>query len=131
MIGLDTGYFIELMNGNEEASALWKSCLTGDGDLVVSCMTIFEIERLGLQGTLQDWESVLDAINAVTMVVWLDRQVLSRAALLSRGLGIPAIDSLILAGLISNDCDTVYTTDAHLQKYQSDRVRIRNLRESG
>ncbi len=28
MIGLDTGFFVELMNGNEEAVSLLKSCLS-------------------------------------------------------------------------------------------------------
>jgi predicted nucleic acid-binding protein len=129
MIGLDTGFFIELMNGNEEAVSLWKSCLDDEVELVVSSLTLFEVERLGLKGKLKDSEAILDAIDSVTLVVWLDRDMLSQAARLSHGLGIPAVDSLILACLVSNDCTEIHTTDSHLETYQSNKVRIRNLRK--
>ena len=128
MIGLDTGFFIELMNGNEEAVNLWKSCLDDEVELVVSSLSLFEIERLGLKGKLQDSEAILDAIDSVTLVVWLERDMLSLAARFSHGLGIPAVDSLILACLVSNECTEIYTTDSHLEAYQSNNVRVRNLR---
>lgn len=128
MIGLDTGFFIELMNGNEEAVSLWKSCLDDQVELVVSALTLFEIERLGLKGNLKDSEAILDAIDSVTLVVWLERDILSLAARFSHGLGIPAVDSLILASLVSHDCSEIYTTDAHLETYESNEVRVRNLR---
>ncbi len=128
MIGLDTGFFIELMNGNEEAVSLWKSCLNDEVELVVSSLTLFEIERLGLKGKLRDSEAILDAIDSVTLVVWLEPDMLSLAARFSHGLGIPAMDSLILASLVSNDCTDIYTTDTHLEAYQSNKVRVRNLR---
>ena len=128
MIGLDTGFFVELINGNEQAISLWKSCLDDEVELLVSSLTLFEIERLGLRGKLKDWEAILDAIDSVTVVAWPERDVLSLAARLSHGLGIPAMDSLILACLVSNDCTEIYTTDSHLELYQSNKVRIRNLR---
>jgi len=128
MIGLDTGFFIELMNGNEEAVSLWKSCLDDEMDLLVSSLTLFEIERLGLKGKLKDWAAIVDAIDSVTLVVWPERDMLSLAARFSHGLGIPAMDSLILACLVSNDCTEIFTTDAHFEAYQSNKVRIRNLR---
>jgi predicted nucleic acid-binding protein len=129
MIGLDTGFFIELINGNEEAVNLWKSCLDDEVELVVSSLTLFEIERLGLKGKLKDSETILDAIDSVTLVVWLELDMLSLAARFSHGLGIPAMDSLILACLVSNDCTKIYTTDSHLEAYQSNKVRVRNLRD--
>lgn len=128
MIGLDTGFFVELMNGNEEAVSLWKSCINDEVELVVSSLSLFEIEGLGLKGKLREWEAILDAIQSVTLVVWLERDTLSLAARLSHGLGIPAIDSLILSCLVSQDCTEIYTTDSHLEMYESDEVRIRNLR---
>jgi predicted nucleic acid-binding protein len=128
MIGLDTGFFVELMNGNEEAVSLWKSCLNDEVDLAVSSLTLFEIERLGLKGKLKDTGAILDAIDSVTLVVWPDREVLSLAARISHGLGIPAMDSLILASLVSSNCAEICTTDSHLEMYQSSEVRVRNLR---
>jgi predicted nucleic acid-binding protein len=129
MIGLDTGFFIELMNGNEEAISSWKSCLDDEVDFAVSALSLFEIERLGLKGKLKESDAILDAINGVTSVVWLDGEILSRAAGLSHGLGIPAMDSLILTSLITNGCTEIYTTDSHLQAYQSNKVMVRKLRK--
>jgi hypothetical protein len=40
------------------------------------------------------------------------------------------MDSLSLACLVSNDCTDIYTTDTHLEAYQSNKVRVRNLRHA-
>ncbi len=128
MIGLDTGFFIALMSGDSRAASLWNSALDDEVELVVSSLTLFEIDRLGLKGKLKGTDTILDAINSVTQVAWLDKEILSSAARLSHGLGLPAIDSLILASLISEDCSEIYTTDSHLEAYQSRNVRVINLR---
>jgi predicted nucleic acid-binding protein len=86
-------------------------------DLAVSALSLFEVERLGLQGKLKNVEAVLNAINDVTSVVRLDQEMLSEAARLSHGLGIPAVDSLILASLVSVDCSEIYTTGSHIEAY--------------
>jgi predicted nucleic acid-binding protein len=128
MIGLDTGFFIELVNGNEQAVTLWRSCLDDKVELVVSCLTLFEIERLGLKGKLRETDTILEAISAVAVVVWPNREILSRAARLSHGLGISALDSLILASLTSREVNEIYTTDSDLETYHSKDIMIRNLR---
>ena len=46
---------------------------------------------------------------------------------LSHGLGIPAVDSLILAGFLLNGSETIYTTDAHLEKYVNKGVQVIKL----
>jgi predicted nucleic acid-binding protein len=130
MIGLDTGFFLELVNGNDEAIRLWKSCLDDQVDFAVSALSLFEVERLGLRGKLRNVEAVLSAINDVTSVVWPDQEILSKAARLSHGLGIPAVDSLILASLVSVDCSEIYTTDSHLEAYHNNKVPVRNLRKA-
>jgi predicted nucleic acid-binding protein len=130
MIGLDTGFFLELLNGNNEAIRLWESCLDDQVDFAVSALSLFEVERLGLKGKLKNVEAVLNAINDVTSVVWPDQEILSKAARLSHGLGIPAVDSLILASLVSVECSEIYTTDSHLEAYQNNNVTVRNLRKA-
>ena len=130
MIGLDTGFFIELMNGNEIAVNLWKSGIDDEVEFVVSALSLFEVKRLGFKGKLSEADAVLDAINGVTLVVWLDHDMLSQAAGLSHGLGIPAMDSLILACLIFNGCTEIYTTDSHFEAYQSNKISVKNLRKS-
>ena len=130
MIGLDTGFFLGLVNGNNEATKLWESCIDGHVDFTVSALSLFEVERLGLKGKLKNVEAVLDAITDVTSVVRLDREILSEAARLSHGLKIPAVDSLILASLVSVDCSEIYTTDSHLEAYRNNKVTVRNLRKA-
>jgi len=46
MIGLDTGFFLELVNGNNEATRLWESCLDDQVDFAVCALSLFEVERL-------------------------------------------------------------------------------------
>ena len=109
--------------------SLRRSGVNDDVELVVSCLTLFEIERLGLKGILSDWETVLEAIHGVTLVVWLDRDVLSHSARLSHGTGIPSMDALILACLLSRDVGEIYTTDSDMESYGSKGLSVRNLRK--
>ena len=131
MIGLDTGFFIELLNGNEEAARVWKSGLTDGEEFLVSALTLFEIERLGLKGKLRDWKIILEAISGAAVIVWLAEDTLSLAARLSHGLGIPSMDSLILASLVSGGVAKIFTTDSHFEAYESGKVVVRNLRRGG
>ena len=94
------------LNGNDEATGLWESCSDDRVDFAVSALSLFEVERLGLKGKLKNVEAVLNAINDATYVVRLDQEILSKAARLSHGLGIPAIDSLIPASPVSADLAT-------------------------
>ncbi len=74
MIELDTGFFLELPKGNHAAIRIWKSCLDDQVDFAVSALTLLEVERLGLKGKLKNIEAVLNAINDVTYVLWLDQE---------------------------------------------------------
>ena len=55
--------------------------------------------------------------------------MLSSAAGLSHGLGIPAVDALILAGFIQEKAGTIYTTYSHLKAYNKKGMKIINLRK--
>ena len=46
---------------------------------------------------------------------------------LSHGLGIPAVDALILTGFLVLDVDTIYTTDSHLELFHKKNVKILKL----
>jgi predicted nucleic acid-binding protein len=129
MIGLDTGFFVEFLRANSQAVSVWELLIENEEEAVVSCLTLFELERLGLKKAIEDTGTLLEAIPAVCTVLWLQEpDTLLRAAALSHGLGIPAVDSLILAGFLSAMTETVYTTDRHLEAYKKKGVRIKNLR---
>jgi predicted nucleic acid-binding protein len=54
--------------------------------------------------------------------------LLSDGARLSHGLGIPAVDALILASLLEAGALTIYTTDEHIACYRGKGVEVVNLR---
>lgn len=129
MIGLDTGFFVELLRNNSRAVRIWEGILEGD-ESAVSCLTLYELQRLSLKGVIESnaVNSILEAILAICKVVWLDKaEILIGAATVSQSHGIHAIDSLILASLATLNVKTIYTTDSHIQKYKRKWVSIINM----
>lgn len=131
MTGLDTGFFVELLKGNSVAVELWKNIMENDESLV-SCLTIYELKRLSLKGAIEHTaaESVTEAIMAICRVIWInDLHTLATAAGIAHGIGIPAMDSLILAGLVDNGARVVYTTDSHLENFKKKGFKVLNLKK--
>jgi predicted nucleic acid-binding protein len=129
MTGLDTGFFVQLLRGDRQAGKLFEQ-MDDDTDLCVSCLTIFELKRLSLRGALEKdaVNKLIDNILLLCRISWIDNvEIQDVAAGLSHGLGIPAVDSLILAGFILNGSEIIYTTDSHLEKYVKKGVRIIKL----
>lgn len=129
MIGLDTGFFVELLRGNKTAVELWKSIIDGE-ETSVSCLSIFELKRLSLKGVVDGKavETLIEALHAVCKVIWLDdKELLLSGAKLSSGLGIPAMDALILASLLTSGARTIVSTDSHLAGYKKKGVVIQKL----
>jgi predicted nucleic acid-binding protein len=126
MIGLDTGFFVELVRNNSMAVRIWEGIVEGD-ESAVSCLTLYELKRLSLKGVIESnaVNTILEAIRAICKVVWLDRaEILTGAASISQSHGIHAIDSLILASLATLNVKTIYTTDSHIEKYKKKGVSV-------
>ena len=129
MTGLDTGFFVKLLKGDRQAGRLFER-MDDDTDLCISCLTIFELKRLSLRGALEKdaVNKLIDNIMLLCRISWIDNVgIQDVAASLSHGLGIPAVDSLILAGFLLNGSETIYTTDSHLEKYVKKGVRVIKL----
>jgi predicted nucleic acid-binding protein len=129
MIGLDTGFFVKLLKGDRQAISLFEQ-MDEDADLCVSCLTIFELKRLSFRGALEKEavNELIDNILALGHISWIDNvEIQDIAAGLSPGLGIPAVDSLILAGFLLNGSEKIYTTDAHLEKFVKKGVQVIKL----
>jgi len=129
MLGFDTGFFMQLLQGGTLPMETWRNAMQNKVSSVCSCLTLFELERLSLKGVIEDHSVLCEGIHAVCKVVWLDTAILSRGARLCRGLGIPAMDGLILAGFLLSGVRTIYTTDRHFIRYEAPGVRIVNLKE--
>jgi hypothetical protein len=46
---------------------------------------------------------------------------------LSHGLRIPAVDALILAGFLTLNANTIYTTDSHLELFHKKGIKVLKL----
>ena len=129
MTGLDTGFFIKLLGNNHEAVRIWKAIMDGE-EAFVSCLTLFELKRLSLKGKMDSKSTgiLISGITSVCRIVWLDEEdILLLGATLSHGLGIPAIDSLILAGFVKYNTEVIYTTDSDLELYEKKGITVIRL----
>lgn len=127
IVGFDTGYFIRLLEGNKTAVKVWKDLAEGNIDAVVSPLTFFELKRLGLKGDIDNksLETLFEAIEGICHIVWLnDIHIPAFAASISHENGIPAVDSIILAGCLTMNTGQIYTTDSHFEAYQNKSISI-------
>ena len=125
MTGLDTGYFVKLLQGHEVALSVWREIVAGEREAVSVGLCLFELERLGLRGVISHHEQLIESIPNVVSMAWIcDVKLTSRAARLSHGNVIPAMDSLILAGLEGHQVTTIYTTDVDFVRYPNSDVSV-------
>jgi len=126
MIGIDTGFFIELIKGNKQALEVWNEILEGE-DSVVSCVSLYELQRLALKGSIDSHSvnTLLEAIKNICNIAWLDHsEIFMAAAHLSHGLGLHMSDSFILSGFIKYKATKIYTVDAHFCQYKKKGVDV-------
>jgi len=73
MIGIDTGFFIELIKGNNQAVKIWNEILEGE-DSIVSSVSLYELKKLSLKGSIDrnSVDTLLEAIKNVCTISWLD-----------------------------------------------------------
>lgn len=119
-VGLDTGFFVRLLQGRDEAWRTWRKLVDGEASGVVSCLSLYELAKLGLRGALgKDASATLAAeLPHVCRVVWIsDPEILDHAARLSQGAALSMADALILAAFLRSDVDEIYTTDADLARF--------------
>lgn len=129
MIGLDTGFFIELVRNNPMAVKVWERIIEGE-DSAVSCLTFYELKRLSLRGAIEPNAVGLmtEAICTICKVVWLEEvEILIGAATISQRYGIHAMDALILSSMAALNVKTIYTTDSHIEKYKRKGISIINM----
>lgn len=123
MTGFDTGFFFRLLDGVPRAVSVWEPVAAGDASAALSCITLFELDRAALRGTLDRTavDVLLVDLPVLCRVVWLGEGEgpgrLHRAARLAHGNGLAMADALILSALIEAGATTVYTTDPDLARY--------------
>lgn len=118
MIGVDTGFFFALSEGHPEAEKILR-----DSEISVSVLTRFELLRISLRRGLP-WDRLSRLISHSAAAVDVTEESADEAARISHGTGMPALDALILAGLITAGCRTIYTRDEHFTKYSRKGIEI-------
>ncbi|GAB6064927.1 type II toxin-antitoxin system VapC family toxin [Aquifex pyrophilus] len=126
LVGLDTGFFIKLLEGNEEVAEVWEKITEGQLKAKTSALVLFELKRILLKlGKSEVWEDIKEAIALNCEIVSVDLDVVERGASVSYGTGLPAFDAIIYTSV--SDVDVFYTTDSSfkvLSKKKKPKIRI-------
>jgi len=118
MIGVDTGFFFALSEGHALATKLFQ-----DSEITVSVLTRFELLRIALRRGIP-WEEIGAPLARSATFAGVTGKTADEAARISFETGMPAIDALILAGLIEAGCRTIFTRDEHFTRYAGKGVEI-------
>jgi predicted nucleic acid-binding protein len=125
LIGGDTGLIIGIAEGEGSALARWKEVVEGQVDLVISVITINELlVHFYKRGKAESAEELLALMRALGNIrFWsVTEEIAERSAGYRYGLGIPTIDSLILATFVSAECDLVLSSDEHFRKAAEQKI---------
>ncbi len=113
-VGLDTGFFIRLLEGNEEAVRVWERVIDGELKAITSTLVLFELKKILLRfGKSEKWSDVKNAIVLNCEVVPIDIGIAEEGASVSHGTGLPAMDALIYTCI--KHADRFYTTDGSFE----------------
>jgi predicted nucleic acid-binding protein len=114
LLGVDTGFFLAYANNHPRALAVWQELVDGLHKLVVSTLTIHEIlvylYRRGDGDRGQEWITLMVETSNIE-VVPVSVQIAARAAGHRHGMGLPTVDSVILATFLEQCCDSMLSTD--------------------
>lgn len=112
MVGIDTGFFVELMKGQSKPVEFWSSLVDSDILPVISVLTLGELLYIAFRiGQPDKGKELVDSIDKSARVTPVDRPIVEKAASLKAGRGIPYIDSIILATFMLAGCREIHTTD--------------------
>lgn len=118
MIGVDTGFFFALRDGHPLAAKVFQ-----DEEIVVSVLSLFELRRLSMRKDIPR-KDIGGPLRRSTTLLDVTAETADEAARISHATGMPALDALILAGLVAAGCRKIYTRDAHFSKYLGRGVEI-------
>ena len=114
LLGVDTGFFISVVNQRPRSIELWNEFVEGKHSLVISTVTVNELfvyfYRIGLPSTAQEWLERMQQTKHAEFIP-ISIQIAKNSATYRHSLGMATIDSLILATFIEYQCEKVLTVD--------------------
>ncbi|NHZ72024.1 MAG: PIN domain-containing protein [Aquificales bacterium] len=115
VLGADTGFFIARAQNHPQATAVWQKLMGGKHELVVSTVTINELLvyyfKRG-QGEVGEKLVSLMIRNKFVNLVPVSVEIAQLSARYRHGVGLPTVDSLILATCLDRKCDKLLSTDS-------------------
>lgn len=112
MVGIDTGFFVGLMNGDTKPVEFWASLVDSDTLPIISMLTLGELLYISFRiGQPKKGKKLVDSIDKSARVMPVDRLIVEKAASLKAGRGIPYIDSIILSTFMLAGCNEIHTSD--------------------
>jgi predicted nucleic acid-binding protein len=119
LIGIDTGFFYALEEGDTTAAAIWEK-----NEIVTSVIVLYELNKAFLKGKLKGRASLMADIRRSVRVEPITEAIALEASLISHGTNMPGLDALILSSLIFAGCKVIYTKDHHLTSYRKKGLKI-------
>ena len=121
-IGCDTGFFGGLLEHQGEVEEVWQTAAEGEHQLVMSCISLFELRRLGLRGAFPKdrVEEALEYLPESCEIVWLGSEngyLLERASRIAHGNGLAMADAIILTSLMAANVEVIYSSDSDFEAY--------------
>lgn len=126
MLGLDTGYFVGIIQGEKHIIKHWEGLKTREIIPYVSVLTLGEILYLTIRvGKPEQGRKMVEGIEKMSNVVDVNKQIAERAAALKSGRGIPYVDSIIIASFLENGCKEIHTKDrSHFEEVKNKGLKI-------
>ncbi len=126
MVGLDTGYFLGLIQGESNIINHWETLKAEEAAPYVSVLTIGELLYISMRaGKPEQGRKMIEGIEKVSNIVNVDTQITERAAGLKAGLGIPYVDAIIISSFLENGCREIHTKDrGHFKEVKRKGLKI-------
>lgn len=125
LLGVDTGFFISYANHHPLALTIWQEFIDGLHTLVVSALTINEIlvyfYRRGGSDKGREWVALMIETDNIE-VVPVSVEIAIRSARYRHGMGLPTVDSVILATFLERGCEKMLSTDNDFRIVDEQRV---------
>jgi predicted nucleic acid-binding protein len=114
LLGADTGFFVSYANNHPRALEIWQELIDGLHTLVVSTLTINEIlvyfYQRGDGDKGQEWVDLMVEADSIEIVP-VSVKIAVRSARYRHGMGLPTVDSVILATFLDRQCEKLLSTD--------------------
>lgn len=125
LLGSDTGFLIGLANRKKACLDIWSTIRKKENNLAISVISLNELlvyyykrGKSEKAKRLIRLSKRLENVHLIPVTV----EIAEASAGYRHGLGMPTIDSLILATFVLKGCTQVYTTDSHFDAAKKQKV---------